>query len=149
MIIVILLSMGKTFFYLRIFDRLSPIVTMLTTVIKDLQVFMLFFFILIVKFALIIDIMGLGNRKVDGAFKDAFAGADSYPGNEFERIGLYFGNVLTVFRATMGDFSLINSSGYLNDEENFVFWLIFFLILTVTNIIFLNFVIAEAGNSYN
>lgn len=48
----------------------------------------------------------------------------------------------------MGDFSLINGSIYLSDGENLVFWVIFFLILVMTNIIFLNFVIAEAANSY-
>ena len=32
--------------------------------------------------------------------------------------------------------------------ENIIFWLTFFMIMIFTNIIFLNFVIAEAGNSY-
>ena len=46
-------------------------------------------------------------------------------------------------------FSLIGGSVYLEDFENYSFWIIFFLGLVMTNIIFLNFVIAEAGNSYN
>ena len=62
---------------------------------------------------------------------------------------MFFGNILTVFRAAMGDFSLINASPYLSTEENIMFWVTFFLMLAITNIIFLNFVIAEAGNSYN
>ena len=52
MMIVVFLGMGKTFFYLRIFDGLSPIVTMLARVIKDLQAFLLFFMILIVMFSI-------------------------------------------------------------------------------------------------
>ena len=75
MTVVLLLSMGKTFFYLRIFNKLSPIVTMLTKVISDLKVFMLFFFILIFKFALILDIMGIG--------KDTVPSTTLYPGYEF------------------------------------------------------------------
>ena len=46
------LGMGKTFFYLRIFENLSPIVTMLINVLYDLKVFLLFFFILIFMFAM-------------------------------------------------------------------------------------------------
>lgn len=73
----------------------------------------------------------------------------SYPGAEFQRIGLFWGNVLNVFKAAVGDYSIINSSLYLTSMENMLFWFIFFCILVFTNIIFLNFVIAEAGNSYN
>jgi len=151
MMMVILMSMGKTFFYLRIFSSLSPIISMLKKVIIDLQVFMLFFFILLYKFSLVIDIMGIGNRNIDGAFRDEFGGEDVeyYPGQEFKSVGLFVGNILTVFRITMGDFAIIMASEYMTDTENAIFWLIFFLILVMTNIIFLNFVIAEAGNSYN
>jgi hypothetical protein len=151
MMMVILMSMGKTFFYLRIFSSLSPIISMLKKVIIDLQVFMLFFFILLYKFSLVIDIMGIGNRNIDGAFRDEFGGDDVeyYPGQEFKSVGLFVGNILTVFRITMGDFAIITASEYMTDTENAIFWLIFFLILVMTNIIFLNFVIAEAGNSYN
>jgi hypothetical protein len=72
-----------------------------------------------------------------------------YPGEEFKYIGLFVGNLLAVFRASMGDFSIINASLYLSEPENTIFWLLFFFILVLTNIIFLNFVIAEAGNSYS
>jgi hypothetical protein len=62
---------------------------------------------------------------------------------------LFLGNILYVFRAAMGDFSLYGPAIYLTTIENYLFWIIFFVILVFTNIIFLNFVIAEAGNSYN
>lgn len=69
MIIVVSLAVMKTFFYLRIFDRLSPIVTMLTRVTKDLMNFLLFFIILIFGFSMITSILGLGNIEIDGNFK--------------------------------------------------------------------------------
>ena len=56
------LGMGKTFFYLRIFENLSPIVTMLINVLYDLKVFLLFFFILIFMFAMQLSITGIGNK---------------------------------------------------------------------------------------
>ena len=54
--------MGKTFFYLRIFENLSPIVTMLINVLYDLKVFLLFFFILIFMFAMQLSITGVANK---------------------------------------------------------------------------------------
>ena len=54
-----------------------------------------------------------------------------------------------MFRNAMGDFDTINKSLFLNDKENVIFWFMFLLFLIVGNIVFLNFVIAEAGNSYN
>ena len=49
----------------------------------------------------------------------------------------------------MGDYDSIRASNYLDEDENVQFWIWFGLILFLTNIIFLNFVIAEAGNSYS
>ena len=51
MTIIFLQQIIKSFFYLRIFQSLSYIVTMIYTVVADLQVFLLFFTILVVLFA--------------------------------------------------------------------------------------------------
>jgi len=58
-ITVILLTMMKTFFILRIIEGYSYIVTMLVNVISDLRVFLLFFTILMYNFSLILDIFGI------------------------------------------------------------------------------------------
>ena len=50
MIMVILLAIVKTFFYLRVFESLSYIVTMLKNVIYDLRVFLIFYFMVILWF---------------------------------------------------------------------------------------------------
>jgi hypothetical protein len=60
MIIVILLIM-KTFFFLRIFPTLTPIVVMITNVVYDLRIFLLFYTILIFLFCQIFAVIGLGN----------------------------------------------------------------------------------------
>lgn len=62
MILVIMLSINRTFKILRIFKSFSPIVTMLNQVVIDLQQFMLFYFILICLFAILWMAMGLGNE---------------------------------------------------------------------------------------
>ena len=63
MSIIFIQQIIKSFFYLRIFKSLSYIVNMIYTVIADLQVFLLFFTILIVLFAQIFAVLGVGNPK--------------------------------------------------------------------------------------
>lgn len=156
MMVVMFLGIFKLFFFLRIFDALSPIVTMLGQVVNDLTPFMGFYFILIIMFSMQLSILGLGNLDVKGKFRDAFhkkkyTHQDSdYIGEEYRWIGLFWGNFFQVFRASMGDYMIISQSLYLNTQtENIAFWIIFFFILLTNNIIFLNFVIAEASNSYS
>ena len=62
MISVIMLSIIRTFKFMRIFKDYSPIVTMLQQVIIDLQQFMLFYTILLLLFSVLWGAMGLGNR---------------------------------------------------------------------------------------
>ena len=153
MTIVLFLGMGKTFFFLRIFSKFAPIVTMLRFVVKDLIPFTVIYFILCLMFAMQFGIMGLGNRKVEGKFRDTYAkeefdGGYEFPGAEYTQIPAILGNILSVFRISMGDYDFA-SSNYLDESNNVIFWIMFGLISVLTNIIFLNFVIAEAGNSYN
>ena len=51
MCVPVILLIAKTFFFLRIFPTLTPIVVMLTNVIFDLKIFLLFYFILILLFS--------------------------------------------------------------------------------------------------
>lgn len=51
MCIIVLLLIVKTFFFLRIFPTLTPIVVMLTNVIWDLKIFLFFYTILILLFS--------------------------------------------------------------------------------------------------
>jgi len=43
---------------------------------------------------------------------------------------------------------MYNAATYLDETSNWIFWFLFVVILVVTKIIFMNFVIAEALNSY-
>ena len=47
MIIIVLQVLIKTFFFLRVFPELTPIIVMLKNVVYDLRIFMLFYAILI------------------------------------------------------------------------------------------------------
>ena len=147
MIIIIMLALVKTFFFLRIFDALSPIVTMLTNVIYDLRIFLGFYTILIVLFSLLLGILGIGNKNIPGGFKDTYGEAEEYPGSEYANVGLFVGNLLSTLRMSMGDFGF-DAAILLDPAENIIYWFVWLLIVVITCIIFLNFIIAEASASY-
>ena len=58
MSIIVGLLIMKSFFFLRIFPTLTPIVVMITNVIYDLRIFLLFYGILVGKFSLLFSILG-------------------------------------------------------------------------------------------
>lgn len=60
MIIIVLQVLIKSFFFLRVYPTLTPIIVMLKTVIYDLRIFMLFYTILLLKFCLLLAVLGLG-----------------------------------------------------------------------------------------
>lgn len=137
---------------------MSYIVTMINTVVYDLRVFILFYSILIVLFSMIFAVLGVGNRHIDGAFKDHYDWVgtmdderwkqpENFPNEEYEYIGLFFGYIISTFRQSLGDFDF-EASMYLNQEENILYWIIWLVVIGVTCIIFLNFIIAEASASY-
>ena len=61
MCIIVGLLITKTFFFLRIFPTLTPIVVMITNVVYDLRIFLLFYTILVFLFCQIYAVLGLGN----------------------------------------------------------------------------------------
>jgi len=51
-------------------------------------------------------------------------------------------------RISMGDFAIIAAAEFLTPIENYMFWVVWLLAVVVQCIIFLNFIVAEASNSY-
>lgn len=153
MSIIFIQQIIKSFFYLRIFKSLSYIVTMIYTVIADLQVFLLFFTILIVLFAQIFAVLGVGNPKQEGAFQDYVEAIESgaedgdLPMEEYHNVGLFFGYLFYTLRIAMGDFDF-DATTFLTAEENVIYWIIWLFVVVLTCIVFLNFIIAEASASY-
>lgn len=72
MILTITTSIIKTFFFLRVFSGLSYLVTMLFQVTNDLQVFLLFYVILIFCFSQYFSVLGIANPEVKGMTRDKF-----------------------------------------------------------------------------
>jgi len=159
MILVVMSAIRRTFNMLKIFRDLSPIVTMLSNVIFQLRIFMTFFLILTVLFSLMYDVIGIGNVRLKGTkFSEEFGIEDEKgeiqwseeaPNSEYIKVGLFFGNFFQTLRVALGDFPIIDSSRFLNFSENVMFWIIWFFNVVITAIIFLNFIVAEASESYN
>jgi hypothetical protein len=150
MCFIVLLLISKTFFFLRIFPVLTPIVVMITNVIYDLRIFLLFYLILIGLFCQIFAILGLGNQfhlniKPEGyeSFVDP-----SGPAKEYQAVGLHLGEFLWTFRLSLGDFSAVGATKDMSRIEMQVFWVMWMMTVIVTCVIFLNFVVAEACASY-
>lgn len=99
-------------------------------------------------------VIGVGNFNIDDtAFKAFYDEAkendelDDAPNVEYEKIGLLFGYILSTLRLSLGDFDF-GASIYLTTEENILYWIIWFIVILLTCIVFLNFIIAEASASY-
>ena len=153
MTMVVLLAIRRTFNFLKIFEALSPIVTMIQRVLFDLRIFLTFYMILVVLISLMFGVLGLGNDKLDGEFKDLYAeggsdGPEEAPNYEYYKVGLFVGNIIQVIRISMGDFAIIGVAGTLKEEENIVFWIIWLSTVIITCVVFLNFIVAEASASY-
>ena len=148
MILVALMLMIKSFFFLRIFKELSFLVTMLKQVFLDLRVFMLFYGLLIFMFAIVLSILDLGNftKSSDPNIRNLLNGI-TYPGKEYMHINHFMGNFFTVLRISMGDFQF-DAQQVLDPFQSSLFWLLWLIVVTMTCIVFLNFIIAEVSASY-
>ena len=69
------------------------------------------------------------------------------PFAEYEQITLSFGYLIYTLRIAMGDFDFAGTT-FLTEGENTIYWTILLLVVTLTCIVFLNFIIAEASASY-
>lgn len=126
---------------------------------------MLFFTILLVMFGQWFAVLGLGNAlRKDGEFNKTFykdwlkvneegqelhEGATSgMPGKEYHYLGLWIGTIIWTFRMSIGDNDAIGSCALLSNADNIMFWLCWFMTVMMSCVVFLNFIVAEASNSY-
>ena len=86
-VIVIILSLMKTFYFMKIFMDFSYVVTMIYQVVFDLKSFLLFYFILVVFLSIILDVILMSN-----------------PDPNYKAVGPFSGNILALMRISLGDF---------------------------------------------
>ena len=170
MCLIVLFQIVKCFFFLRLFNSLTPIIVMLKNVVYDLRIFLMFYGILIFMMGQCYAIIGLGNNyeKVEDTFIDHKGVNKTYlrrvnpaAGTEHFAIGLHWAEILWTLRFSMGDNTGIGIMKKVPDPtyhqepfklegaDNWIFWTIWFITVVVTCIIFLNFIVAEASASYS
>jgi hypothetical protein len=115
MLAVIILALMKIFFYMRIVEKFSPIVTMLQRVVYDLRIFLLFYFILILLFSLLLGVLGVGNPNVPGSGLTPEDIEIDDPSSEYKHTGLFIGNFINTLRMSLGDFDF-DASLYLEGD---------------------------------
>ncbi|CDW90703.1 wd-40 repeat protein [Stylonychia lemnae] len=129
-IVVVLLSFLKVNFFLRIYDGFSFLVSMMSSVFKDIQYFILFFLVFIFQFGLIFVILFSAQRI-----------------EEYDGIGTV-GYFLMIFRISSGDFAVDNFKDQGSTFLVGLSWTIWVIAVLILNIVFMNFIIAVISESY-
>lgn len=146
--VVAIIMLIKTFFYLRIIDSLSFLVSMLMQVFIDLGPFMLFYFILLMINACLLSIINWGNYEFeDDIILRNVQYTSTGPDKEYMLINKFIARMIVILRISLGD-NDFNSSTNLDQFGSTLYWLIWLLAAIICNIIFMNFIIAEVGASY-
>ena len=73
---------------------------------------------------------------------------ENFPNEEYQMIPKEFGYIVSVLRYSLADFDF-EASTWVTPEENKLYFFIWFMIIAMTCIIFLNFIIAETSSSYD
>lgn len=153
LICLTLVIMVKTFFFMRMFDSMAHLVSMIQQVAHDLRAFIVFFFILLQITSLILSIIGVGSHSSNLIEEASVAGEGkenavlSQPGIEYQYLPIWIKQIVTVLRMSLGDFDFSEST-QLSPIQNYLFWLVWLILVIITCIVFMNFIIAEVSSSY-
>lgn len=149
MSIITLLIISKTMFFLRIVGSFSPVVIMVTSVLRELRVYMVIYFFIAFVLSLMFNVLGVGLLKNDDP-ESSIGNVVQTP--EYAILGNLVGQVIQSVRLSQVDPTSIGpykiSISLLGHEENILFWLLWVFGAILTNVIYLNFIVAEVMNIY-
>lgn len=155
-IVFLLFMLIKSFFFVRMADDFTKIVLMISRVVKDLRVFLVFYVFIMAMLSLVLSILGVGSLQdmPNPLQREVFlerarepGNVLRYPGDEYKGLPEILKNFLIIMRFSLGDFDF-DAVGYLSGLDRNIFYLTWVLMVVITCIIFLNFVIAEVNQSY-
>jgi hypothetical protein len=128
-VVIILVMMFKLFFFFRINPKFSIITTMILTSIYDLRIFMTFFMILHVFFAMALNVLSKN------------------PQVEYSNLGNFFPSFINSMQIAVGNFDFTQLDK-LTGGESRAYWVLWVIVFLMGCLIFLNFIIAEVSDSY-
>jgi Ion transport protein len=123
---ILILVFIKFLFFLRIFEPFSFLVQMFISVFRDMQNFIIFFSFVVIFFSIFLGIL----------INDL---------SSYEGIGPA-GYFVIALRQSLGDYD--TSSFASNSDYDILTWLVWLVVMMVGNVIFMNFIIAVVGQSY-
>ena len=99
--------------------------------------------------SLILNILELGNYEGPAVTSERrkLLENSEYPGVEFKHLPKFLRQWFSTLRISLGDFDF-GESTQMEPFENYLFWLTWIILVTMTCIVFLNFIIAEVSASY-
>ena len=68
---------------------------------------------------------------------------------DYKFIGMWWGETLWALRSSLGDYTIVSGSPYLESYLNYIFWMTFLILVFSSNIVMLNFIVAQVSNCYN
>ena len=74
--------------------------------------------------------------------------AKDYPYIEYKYLPYFCSNIITITRMSLADFD-VEAATLLDPVLSMVFWIVWYCIAMMTCVVFLNFIVAEVGSSYN
>jgi len=126
---IILTQLFKLFFFFRINEKFSIVTTMVLTCVYDLRIFMLFFCVMTVFFGMTLNVFSRNNQQ------------------EYDSLPQWLKGIFSALRISVGDFDF-TQLGDLSVREFQMWWFVWILVFFMGCLIFLNFIIAEVGESY-
>jgi hypothetical protein len=79
---------------------------------------------------------------------EGFGGGNGLLMWEYLFLPKYLAYILSTFNVSLGNFDFAPQQALTTASENQLYWVLWLIVLFMTNIIFLNFIIAEASESY-
>ena len=129
---------------------------MLKQVLIDLRVFLYFYSIIIFMFSMMFAVIGIDNETLPGKLHEYYLEksgdpyrnrTELYPSEDYQMVPLLVGFIITLIRLSIGDF-MMDGVPFLSMKEQVLYWTVWILAVFISNIIFLNFIIAELSNIY-
>jgi hypothetical protein len=149
MSLITLLIISKTMFFLRMVGSFSPVVIMVTSVLRELKVYVVIYLLLVFVLSLMFNVLGVGLLPNDNPESSE---GHMVQNPEYKILGNLIGLMIQSVRLSQVDPTSIGpykiSISRMGHEENILFWLLWVFGAILTNVIYLNFIVAEVMNIY-
>jgi hypothetical protein len=139
---LILFTFIKCLSLAQIYDSVAFLIKMLTGIVKKSVPFLAFFFTVIFVFAIVLKCLAV-------VFSDPSINDDEdiLKGEYAGLPGWFIPYLIFVLRTSLGDFS-VGSFKYLNLAQLVAVWSMWFILVVINSMIFLNFLIAVISDIY-